>query len=107
MEGYSYLRNVQDEMADAQTTLERNVFGNPLTDHLFHLEHRRSYQFGNICSNRYHAAVYYKRERSWSVESEMADCRDLQELDAAEVYVKRFKSQAMSVTMLYGCPCAK
>ena len=26
MECYSYLRNVQDEMADAQTTLERNVF---------------------------------------------------------------------------------
>ena len=46
------------------------------------------------------------RERSWSGDSKLADCRDLQDLDAAEDYVKRFKSQEMSVTMLFGCPCA-
>ena len=32
----------------------------------------------------------------------LADCRDPQEIDAAEIYVKRFKSQEMYVTMLYG-----
>ena len=46
------------------------------------------------------------RRESWSGDSKLADCRDLQELDAAEIYVKRFKSQEMSVTMLYSCLCA-
>ena len=106
MECYSYLRNVQDEMADAQTTLEKrfwktidgpfipfgasmelSVWKHMLKEISFGCVLRAGVDVGQVTPSWLIAEIFKRLTR--------------------QVYVKRFRIQEMSVTMLYGCPCAK
>ena len=48
--------------------------------------------------------MYFDREDVWSCDILLADCGNLQELEAAEVFVKRFKSQEVFVTFQINFP---
>ena len=104
---HCYLRNSQDRLADGLTAFEK-IFGQTLAVIPFGAsveyipitakEASIVHQFGNKMLKGTFLGSVLRAGGRWSGDLMLAGCQELQESEAAEVYVKRFKNQEKGLT---------
>ena len=109
MEGYCYLRNVQDLLADRKTPYERRFgesfkgpitpFG-PLVEHLPNSERdkARIHQFGKKVLPGISFGYALIAGGIWKGHILIADIEELEKLDASEVYTRRLNAKEVLIT---------
>ena len=117
MECHCHLRNVRDKMADGKTAFEKRYgqnfdapsipFGTlveyiPITAK----DKSRVRQFGKKTLKGIFLGCVLRAGGVWSGDLMTADHEAFQESEVSEIYVKRFKSQEVSIEGEYQFPCA-